>query len=306
MDWLLEKIIRHPRTSRVALAVIVAVCGVFAWWQFFWQNPQRVFEDMLATNLTTPSVTKVAAVSAGSQHIEQYARLEMGNTNAADWLVAAGQNNASVSTESIGTPTTGYIRYTHITTDQRMANGTPYDFSKVLNLWGKSDGTTDPSLDHLFSQTMLDISNAPLPPIGNLPEAKRQELLNYMSAQQIFAPSYGSVKRTNVHGHAVYTYQVAVKLGAYVRMMQAFAHDLGIADLDTIDPSQYSTVPPITMTMSVDRLSHQLIEASYASSGFSQQYTDWGLLTPITIPHANLTTSELQSRIQALGAGTHV
>lgn len=306
MDWLLVKLIRYPRSGAAIAAVIVLVGGSLAWWLYIWQNPHRVFEDMLATALSTTSVTKVVRASSGSQRLEQYARLEMGTTNAADWLVTAAQSDSSVTSESIGTPATGFIRYTQIATGQKQAGNKPYDFSTVLNVWGEADGQTDPSLGHLFSQTLLDISNAPLPPIGNLPEPKRQELLDYMHAQQIFSPSYSGVKRVNVDRHAVYNYQVSVKLGAYVRMMQAFAHDLGISDLDTLDPSQYSTLPPVTMTLSVDRASHQLIAASYPASGFSQQYTDWGLSTPIAIPHADLTTTDLQRRIQALNADTHV
>jgi len=306
MDWLLEKIIRHPRASRTLLAVAIVAGGVLVWWQFVWQNPQRVFEDMLASNLATTSVTKTARASSGSQQLEQYARLEMDNTSATDWLVTVEQSNAGITTESIGTPTTGFIRYTHIATTQKTPSNTSYDFSHVLNVWGKSDGTTDPSLDHLFSQTVLDISNAPLPPIGNLPEAKQQELLDYMRAQQIFTPAYSSVKHAKVVGHDVYTYQVAVKLGAYVSMMQAFAHDMGMSNLDTIDPNQYSTLAPISMTLSIDRASHRLVEATYAGSGFSQDYTDWGLQTPIALPQAHVTTTELQNRLQALGTSTHV
>ena len=306
MDWLLEKVIRFPKTAALLIVILAAVGATALWWQLVWQNPRRVFENMLADSLATTSVTKTASASSGSQHLLQYARLETGNTNAADWLVTVDQSSAGITTESIGTPTTGFIRYTRISTTEKAANNTPYNFSKVLNVWGKSDGKTDPSLDHLFSQTVLDISNAPLPPIGNLPEAKQQELLAYMRAQQIFTPSYGSVKRAKVAGHSVYTYQVAVKLGAYVRMMQAFAHDMGMNNLDTVDPNQYSTLAPITMTLSVDRASHRLVKAVYAGTGFSQEYTDWGLQTPIAVPRADVTTTELQNRLQALGPSTHV
>ena len=306
MDWLLEKLIRHPRLGATAILLAALVSAGFIWWQFVWQNPHKVFEDMLAGSLSTASVTKVARASSGNQSIEQYARLEMGSVNAADWLVVATQGNSSVATESIGTPATGYIRYTNIVTDQKTAKGARYDFGQVLNVWAKSDGKADPSLSHLFSQTLLDISSAPLPPIADLPEAERQELLDYMHSQQIFSPSYGSVKRGTIAGRGVYTYQVSVKLGAYIRMMQAFAHDVGLHDLDTLDASQYSTVQPVAMTLSVDRVSHRLVEASYAGSGFSQRYTDWGLQTPVAVPHATVTTTELQNRLQSLSAGAHV
>lgn len=300
MDWLLEKIIRYPRQSGIVSLVIVLICVALAWWLFVWQSPQYAFENMLANNLTTTSVTKRALAGTTSQGIEQVARLQMGSTNAADWLVTARQSGSVVATESIGTPTTGYIRYLKISTLQRSTSGKSFDFSSVLNKWGKADGKTDTTLNDLFSQTLLDISSAPVPPIGNLPTTERENILAYNRDEKVFTPDYSKVKRETVNGRNVYTYQVAVKLGAYVRMMQAFAHDLGLTSLDTIDPSQYSTVPPITISISIDQASHQLARVAYANSGFSQDYSSWGLLTPIATPKAVLTTTELQDRITAL------
>lgn len=299
---LLEKVVRYPRISAVTAAIILIAGGGFLWWQFVWQNPQRAFTDMLANNLAAYSVTRVASAQKGSQGIDQYIRQEMGSTNATDWLVTVRQGGSSVTTESIGTPTTGYIRYTNITTGQRRSSNTPYNFKNILSVWAKSDGRSDTSLNQLFSQTVIDISSAPIPPIGNLPVAERADVLNYIRDEKIFTPSYKDVKRETINGRSVYTYQVAVQLGAYVRMMQAFAHDLGITSLDTIDPSQYSTVPPVTIAISVDRVSHQLSQVTYQESGFTQSYRDWGLVTPIQIPHASVTTTQLQQRIQALNA----
>ncbi len=304
IDAVYEFVLRHPRLSGILGVIIVIFLGSFLWWRVVWERPQRVFTDMLAGNLSTSSVLKTVSASGNGQRVMQQSRLEMGGVNAADWLVTVAQTGSSVSTENIGTPTTGYIRYAHIDTVIQN-NGKPFDFSKVQNIWGKSDGKTDPSLSHLFSQTMLDVSSAPTPPIGNLPEGERQNVLSYMQTEKIFSPDYAKTKREKVGGRDVYTYQVAVQLGAYIRMMQAFAHYIGLRDLDTLDPSQYSTLPPITVTMSVDRASHQLVRVVYPGSGFSQSYTDWGLQTPIAIPAHTIPTTELQNRIQVLDSASH-
>ncbi|HEU4966604.1 MAG TPA: hypothetical protein VFT53_03905 [Candidatus Saccharimonadales bacterium] len=300
-DMVYGFILKHPRVSGVLAAILAIILGSFLWWRVVWERPQRVFMDMLSANLSAASVLKTVSAKDNGQSVSQQARLQMGGTNAADWLVTVAQTGSSVTTENIGTPTTGYIRYAHIDTVIQN-NGKPFDFSKVQDVWGKSDGKTDPSLNHLFSQTLLDISSAPTPPIGNLPDSQRQNILTYMQTEKIFSPDYSKTKREKVDGHDVYTYQVAVQLGAYVRMMQAFAHYVGLRDLDTLDPSQYSTVPPITVTMSVDRASHQLVRVAYPGSGFAQGYSDWGLQTPITIPTHTIPTTELQNRIQALNS----
>lgn len=299
LDYIYEFILRRPRLGSSLGIIVILLFGSFVWWQIVWEHPERVFQDMLANNLAATSVTKLASANGNGQSVSQQVRLQMGGTNAADWLVTAAQTGSSVTTESIGTPTTGYIRYAGIHAITKKGDKA-YDFSKVLNVWGKSDGKTDPSLDHLFSQTLLDLSSAPLPPIGDLPESERQSILNYMQAQKIFSPSYGKVKRERILGRDTYTYAVAVQLGAYIRMMQAFGHYLGLHDLDTVDPNQYSTVPPITIQMSVDRAAHQLVRVVYPGSGFAQTYTDWGLLTPVAIPSKSVPTTQLQQRIQAL------
>jgi hypothetical protein len=304
LDELIIKILRYPRRSAALAVVLLILAMSILWWNFIWQSPQRVFEGMLANNLTTSSVTKQAGASGNGRSVEQYVRLQMGNTNAAAWLVMAKQNGSSVTTESLGTPSAGYIRYTEIA--QQKSKSRPLDLHNVLNVWGKGDGKTDTSLNQLFAESVLDVSTAPLPPIGNLSSERRQSILDYIRSQSVFAPSYKNVKHEKVNGREVYTYSVPVRLGAYVRMMQAFAHDLGIHSLDTIDPSQYATVQPITLTMSVDRASHQLVKVSYPGSGFVQSYTDWGLTTPITIPQQTISTSELQHRLQALSAAARV
>ena len=295
---LVEKILVHPRVSLLVGSIVVVCAGALIWWNAVWQSPQRVFEDMLGNNLTAVSVTKHANAGNTSSGVDQYVRLQMGSTNATDWIISAKQANSSVSTESIGTPNTGYIRYTAIKTAQKDKNGKTFNFSSVLNVWGKSDGHTDTSLEQLFSQSVLDVSSAPLLPIGNLPDWQRQNILNYIQTQKILTPAYDKVKHETVNGRAVYTYQVSVALGPYVRMMQAFGHDLGVFSLDTVDANQYSTAPPLTLLISVDRTSHQLIRVSYPATGYSQSYADWGLLTPITIPNKTISVSELQKRIQ--------
>lgn len=301
-DTIIAASIRYPRRSALCGVGLLILLGLFVWWQFVWQHPQRVFTDMLSNNLETVSVTKSASANSNGQSVHQVARLEMGGINAADWLVSANESNSSVTTENIATPNTGYIRYLHIATNLQKKGGKPYSFNSILGVWGKGDGKTDPTLDHLFSQTLLDISSAPLPPIGNLPDTERQSILRYMQQQQIFTPAYTTAKRQMLDGRSVYTYSVSVKLGAYVRMMQAFAHDLGLTDLDTVDPSQYSTVPPITLGMSVDCLSHELVSVSYPGSGFTQTYSAWGQLSAVRLPSKAITTTALQSRIAALGA----
>jgi hypothetical protein len=300
MDWLIEKMFLYPRHALVLAAVVLVMVGSFAWWQFIWQDPHRVFDDMIASNLQTASVTKTITAGNATQSVDQIVRLQMGSTNAADWFVEATQNGASVTTESIGTSTTGYVRYLNIASNKQSAAKNHLNFKSVLNMWAHADGKSDANLTTLYAQSLFDITSAPTPPIGNLPESQRENILSFIQDQKVFVPDYGSVKSETIGGKGVYTYTVMVQLAPYVRMMQAFAHDLGMNNLNTLDPEQYVNLPPIAVTMSVDRMSHQLVKLAYGSSGYIQTYGDWGQITPITLPAHTITTTELQTRLQKL------
>ena len=296
MEWLIELALQYPRRFIAVTTAIVVLTGMFLWWQVVWQNPAHVFADMLAANLATTSVTKLVSAGDGKQTIDETIRQQMGSTNAVDWLVNATQSSSQVTTDRIGMPSTGYLRYTSI----KAAGSKPDDFASVLNVWSRNDGSSDTGLGQLFSATVLDVSNAPLPPIGNIPAEQREIILQFDKDTAVFTPNYATVKSKTVAGHRVYEYAVTVRLAAYIRMMQAFAHDLGLKDLDQIDPNQYTGLSPVVVTLDVDTMSHQLVRALDAGSGFSQTYTDWGLLTDITVPHHAISTTELQQRLQAL------
>lgn len=283
-------------------AVVLLIVAALIWWNLVWQSPSRVFWGMLASNLQTSSVTKHQQQKGGGQSMTQDARLQLGSTNAADWLVAIKQSGSDVTTESIGTPTTGYIRYVHASTDQKHANGEAYDFSKVLNVWGKADAADKNSstLTQLFSQTVLDLGTAPLPPIGNLSPDNSQNIMQFMQDQSIFTPDYKTMKREKQAGRRVYIYTVSVKLEPYVRMMQAFARDSGLHSLDSINPSQYQSAAPVSLVFTVDSQAHQLRQVSYRAANFTESYSDYGLVLPIQVPTHTIPVSELQTRLQKL------
>jgi hypothetical protein len=298
-DEFVDYLLRHLRWSITIAVIIVVLIVGFVWWNFIWQSPQHIFSDMLTNSLDTNSVTKQLIASTNSQSINQIVRLEMGSTNAAEWLVTVSQSNTSVTSDSIGTPTTGYIRYTSIAIHPSTVSKAA-EFKSLVNVWGKDDGKTDVSLGTLFNKTLLDILNAPLPPIGNITGSERQSLVSYDLNQNVFTVNYAQVKSANFEGQNVYIYPVAVHLGPYVRMMQSFAHSLGITDLESYNPDQFSTLAPVELNISVNKLSHEMVEVSYPANGFIQTYSDWGLLKSVPIPSKTIPTTILEARIQSL------
>jgi hypothetical protein len=282
------------------VSIVLLVVAGLVWWNFVYQSPSRVFEGMLQNNLQTSSVTKHQISTTNGQSAEQYLRLQLGGTNASQWLVTLKQAGSNVTTESIGTPSAGYIRYVHLATSQTQTNGKPYNFSSILGVWGKTDVKSGGPQAQLFSQSLLDVGTAPIPPIGNLSPDNQQNVLQFMHDQAIFTPDYSTMQRTTLDGRRVYVYSVSVKLAPYLRMMQAFAHDNGLKDLDNINPSDYQTVPPVTLVFMVDTLSHQLRKVSYEAAKFTESYSDYGLTSSIVIPTKTIPVTELQTRLQKL------
>lgn len=295
-DWVYE----YPK--RAATIAIAAAIIIFAliWWNFIWQSPANVWQGMLKNNLATTSVTKHIVSKNSSESIDEYVRLDLGGTNASDWLVDVTQAKTStVRTESIGTPSAGYIRYVGVQTSQKNAQGKDFDFSSITNTWGKSTDKSS-SLTQLFSQSLLDLATAPLPPVGNVPADARGKIVSYINKQQVMVPDYKTMTRTHFQGHRVYDYTVAVKLEPYLLVMQAFAKEVGLHDLDDLDATQYANAKPVSLQFTVDSVSHQLVQVSYPTANYSQTYSDYGLMTPITVPIKTISVDALQARFTKL------
>lgn len=276
------------------------IAAALLWWNVVYQSPRHVFDGMLLNNLRTSSVTKYEKTVSSGQTSEQYVRLQLSGTNAAQWVVSIKQPGLNVTTESIGTPSTGYVRYIAASSSKKDATGKTPDFSPILNIWGEADSQDQSSLRQLFTQSILDIGTVPAPPIGNVTPEQQQNILRYIHEQQVFAANYGSVKSSTLDGRAVYVYDVSIKLAPYVRMMQVFSNNIGLHELDSLDATSYQSAQPIKLKMSVDKASHQLRQIAYTQSGFTETYSDYGLSTPITIPSKTIPASELQAKLQKL------
>ncbi len=282
------------------VAVLLVITSIFVWWNFIYQSPRNVFWGAMENNLQTSSVTKHTSVTQNGQGLDQYIRLQLGSTNAAQWLVTLKQINSNVVTESIGTPTTGYVRYVKADTSQKRTDGTAYDFNNVINVWAKADASSEQTLKQLFSQTVLDIGTVPTPPIANLPKEQRDNLLQFMKDQKVFAPDIKTMQRKKIDGREVYIYDVEVNLSAYLRMMQSFARNIGLKDLESADPTQFQSEAPIKMKLTIDAAGRYLQELSYPEQNFKQEYSGYGIVKTVIIPNKTISVTELQSRLQSL------
>lgn len=282
-----SKLAKYSRGIVSALLVLVGVSVV--WWQSFYTTPQRAFEDMLRNNLTTSSVTKKLTTQSGQTSAVQRVNLQLGSTNASRWTATIDAGSANASTESIGTPDAGYVRYTHIEPLKQTEE-------PIINVWAKS---TDKSseLNNLFANGLLDMSSAPVPPIGNVSEPNRSKLLNFANTKKVFKPNYAKVTKSEINGRTVYNIPVDVALAPYIQLMQGFAHAYGLKNIDNLNAATYQYAKPVAITISVDKISHQMVRIIYPTTGFSETFSDYGIAHEVQLPAKTISEAELQSRV---------
>lgn len=290
---LIEIVRNHPVRALVVGGAVLYAISALLWWNGVYLSPRRVFDDMLANNLSTRSVTKNITLEASGEQLTQTVQLQLGATNAAFWLVTAKYDGNSVTTESIGTPQADYVRYTKIETSNQEA---AKQYRPVLNQWAKSMASTE-TAGGLLQQALLDINYAPVPPVGNVTADSRSQMLEFMREHSIFQPDYGTVRTVVVGDRQAFEYTVLVEQAPYVRLMQSFEKSFGFNTLSDVSATQYQGQPPDKIVMAVDKLSHQLVRVSYERTGYTETFSGYGISSPIQIPSRTITLDTLRQRL---------
>jgi hypothetical protein len=277
-----------------ATAVFVIILGGLLSWHTY-TSPKTVWNDMLVNNLAARSVTKNQVVSSGTSADVQSVSIQFGPPYAARSLVTVRSEAGGVTTETLATQDAAFLRYADITD----ATGKK-DYSSLVNVWAKAgNDNTGSQLKQVFNKAVLDLSIAPVPPIGYLDAAKRNEIVRYIHQEQVFAPDFAHVKSEVINGREVYTYTVTVKLAPYLRMMQEFARVYGLKDLESISPTEYQSAT-LKLDISADKLSHQMARVASSTLGLNETYTDYGVIQNLQPPTKTVSISELQKRLASV------
>lgn len=282
----------------IGLTILLLIGTVWAWWHFIYSNPQRVFTGMLENNLRTSSVTRLRVQQSGNQRLEQYVRLNTGADDIAQGrstITQTGNVTAKVDTESIGTPTADYVRYTDIHTNQKDQNGKDLDFSKVLNIWGKSETSRDDTLGELYSESSLGVV-----PFGNLTAAQRAELMHIIKDRNVYKADFANVKRGNVNGRPQYAYTVEVDPEGYVTMLKKFGEFMGLTQTQSLDPAEYKGAQALQFRITIDVWSRHLSSLSYQTSSRQEAYGGYGIVSHVALPQDTIPVDELQDRVQSI------
>jgi len=285
---------QRTRILLVVVLVVLAILGLNSWYKTIYSDPRRVFNAMLENSLRTGSITKQVVQNSEEQTLDQTVRLQLGAKHVAQGMTNLSQKglaSATVMTESLGTPTSDFVRYKSIDTDQKNEAGQPLDFSQILGVWGKSE-VTDTTSGELYNESVLGVI-----PFGNLSASDRKELLNIAKELDVYKVEYETVNRGDINGRPAYEYTVKVLPEAYVTLLKEYAKRVGLTHLEDINPANYANADSIEFKVSVDVRTRRLAGITY-DSGREEYYSAYGTRPNVELPTETVPIEELQSRLQ--------
>jgi hypothetical protein len=279
----------------IALGVLIfAVAGWF-WYQRIYGNPERVFWTMIENNLATQGSTRTVVQGSADGDSEQVIHLSFGGNTHTRGLTSirqGGENSSLVRTETIGSHDADYVRYVELKPGGNKPNGQPYDFSAVLEKWGKTPNT-EGQQSNILLESLLG-----LVPVGDFNPAERRELLRMIREKDVYDTDLTKVDVTRVNGRTLYTYKVSVNLQAYLEMMNEYVRMIGIDVGDGLDPTGYAG-QSAQAVFSVDKKSRRLATVNYSDGSRTETYGGYGVADTQPFPVESIDLSELQARLQA-------
>ena len=293
-----SKLIISRQHLVVGVIILIILIGIFV--HFVWDNPTRVFNQMLSNTLTTSSYTKTINDFVTGQHSSQVITVETGAVNRAymaQTLSVPGYSEGIIKIVSIGTPTTDYSKYTVLNTLARNSSGKSINFAPALGLWGENSPSVSSLTEgELFNNALIDIV-----PMANVNPQSRKQLLNYIKTNKVYTFS-GAVKSGSVNGRPELVYNVTVNLHYLQNYLNQFGGDIGLNQFNA-KAVNVSTLP-ITDTQHVqfyiDTLSRQLSGIKFTGTNKSYSYSSYGANLQINLPKKYMKLADLEKYIQSL------
>lgn len=281
----------------VILAAVLILAGWLAWSKII-IDPDRVLSDTLNNSLRTPSITREVVQDQGNSGVRQVSYISFrqpdpnANTKTTIYQATNSNTTASVETETIGTNTSDYVRYTDIK-EAGGEDGTG-GLGDLIGKWAqrnKEDNSSVPGSNlTFFNEGLFSII-----PFGNLDKASRETLLGFINDKNLY--NYTSAEKKFEDGRLVYEYNFSINPADLVDILRRYMELTGNGDSSQLDPSEYASSPPIQIQITVDVLSRQVVSIKYPQ-GRIENYSGYGLYRPVDIPTETIPIEQLQQRIR--------
>ncbi len=289
--------------ARLAIDLVVLACvillgvSLFLWWTRIFMNPQRTLDDTIANNLKTRSITKSVNQSGATGGINQVTYLTFFPPTVAsqtDTVLTqgAGSNANSVTTQTIGTSSEDFIRYTNVKTSNQESSER---VKGLLGEWAKRQQ----DLAKGQRVSFLNESMFSIVPFGYFNDSQSAQLLDLIKQKNVY--KYNSAKRMIQNKRPVYVYDMSINPADLVTVLQEYIRLSGAGDPSQFNPAQYQGLSDVKVKMTIDILSRQIVDVQY-STGRTENYSGQNLYHPIELPTETIPVEELQKRLQGLSA----
>lgn len=289
-------IIKYKTVSIIGGALLLIIISSSIWMRQVYYSPERVFNAMLENNLSTNSVTRTRSQKDQSGKKEEIEQVSFVPVAAVRSLQTIEQNSAAgknkVITESIGTATTDYSQFVSIDVSEKDANGKKLNYASVEKQWGKSDSKEQPA--QLFRSAVL----SPIP-FADLDQSARTKIVTLMKESKAYDVQYARVKSVKVDGVDALAYPVKINSEKYIGVLKELAKYLGISDTSDLNPEDFKDRPPIEVTITVGKLSRQIIEVAYGATQ-KETYSAYGMAQPISLPTTKLSLNDLRQKAESI------
>jgi hypothetical protein len=279
------------------LSVLILTISGGYWWKDIYSTPERVFNRMLANALSTKSVTKYTAETAGDQSITQATRLTVAGSPMAQGISTikqgSGDQASSVKRETLTTLEKSYLKLVSVETTQLSSSGEPFDFSGVLNVWAENAVTeSDNANVQLYGQNVAV-------PFVDLGLDDRNDILSVIREQAVYEVDFSKAERGTYKSRAVFNYEVGVKPSAFIAMMKTIGDKVNLAGYEDVNPGEYTELPVVSFTFSIDIITGDLL-AVESSDGQMEHFSGHGFRSIPRVPSDAITMDDLQKRLNEL------
>lgn len=290
-----EDAVVYGKTGTI-IGIVLVIFLIWLWWTRIYTSKSNVFNAMLSNSLSTYGVTKTVQQNDQSGNLNQASQAQFGATNLVEVKTDINQptegGEVKVTTQTLATPSEDFVRYTSI--DMPAAEGKPkIDFSPLLKEWGKTAKAEGGGAS--FSEATFGIV-----PFGNLPAAKRDQLLGIIHGKNVYKTDYSKTEVKHENGRTVYVYSVEVNLQGYAELLKTYDAMLGLKQMQQLNPEDYASSEPIKATFTVDKLSRNLVKIVYDGGGRDESLAGYGIHKPVDIPQNAINRQELESKLQGL------
>jgi hypothetical protein len=272
-----------------SILVLALLIGGIAWYYQSYSNPTNAFWGMVGNNLSVMSISKKSAQKSQQVETTTLTRVSFTPTPQIHFIKEITDNSVSPSAkltvEAIGTPQADYQRYSKV--ERVLQTGKKVDYSSIYNLWLKNPNAGGrPQLvgSSLFGSMLF----------GNLPASSSEQVMSKL--HKAYSPHFS--KEDSYNGRKSYDYFVDINLRAYASAVKTYATMIGLKAAAP-DPNSYPISAKVTLRLSLDVLSRQLVKTEYKDvDGSTEYYSGYGISTPAEIPTQIATVDQFQRAIQ--------